>query len=49
MSEQRLKELMTELVSELEQMDSANGDTVALAKQLQANVHDLADPEVDTS
>ena len=49
MSEQRLKELMTELVSELEQMESANGDTVALAKQLQANVHDLADPEVDTS
>ncbi len=49
MSETRIKELLQELLAELEAADAVNPDTVATAKQLEASIADLIDPEIDTS
>ena len=49
MSEERLKELMTELVAELQDTDGVEADTLLRAKRLQSDISDLVDPEVDTS
>lgn len=49
MSEQRLKEIMTELVSELEKTDGVDGETIDVARQLQSDIDDLTNPEIDTS
>lgn len=48
MSEQRIKHLMGELISELEDTEAVGGDTVSIARQLQSDIHDLVNPEVDT-
>ena len=49
MSEQRIKELMSELVTELEKADSINEETVSVAKTLESNIQDLVNPAVDTT
>lgn len=49
MSEQRLKEIMAELVSELEKTDSVEPETLDRARRMQADIEDLINPEVDTS
>lgn len=49
MSETRIKELVKELLAELESADSVNPETVETARQLEAGIQDLVDPEVDTS
>ena len=49
MSEQRIKELMSELVGELEKADSISEDTVSVAKKLESDIHDLVNPQVDSS
>jgi len=48
-SEQRTKELMSELVGELEKADSISEDTVTVARKLESDIHDLVNPEVDSS
>jgi hypothetical protein len=48
-SEQRIKELISELVTELEKADSINEETVSVAKTLESNIQDLVNPEVDTT
>ena len=48
MSEQRIKELMSELVSELEKTESIGEETVSVAKKLESDINDFVDPEVDT-
>ena len=49
MSDQRIKELMSELVTELEKAESISEETVAVAKTLESDIHDLANPEIDTT
>lgn len=49
MSEERLKEIMAELVSELDKTDSVDNETVDLARRLQSDIDDLVNPEVDTT
>lgn len=49
MSETRIKELIQELRAELEAADAANPEAVETAKQLEANIQDLVNPEIDTS
>jgi len=48
-SETRIKELVQELLTELEATESVNPETVATAKKLDASIQDLVNPEVDTS
>ena len=49
MSEQRIRELIGELVSELEKEDGVNEETLEVARKLKGDIDDLVDPEVDTS
>ena len=49
MSEQRIKELMAELLSELEATDGVDKDTVAVVRKLETDLDDWVNPEVDTS
>ena len=49
MSEARIKQLMRELINELESAESVDEETVKVARQLEDDIHDLANPEVDTS
>ena len=49
MSEERLKELMTELVAELQDTEGVEADTLLRAKRLQSDIGDLVNPAVDTS
>lgn len=49
MSEQRIKELMAELLHELRKTPGVDVDTLDHAQQLAADVDDLVNPEVDTS
>lgn len=49
MSETRIKELIQELRAELEAADAASPEALATAKQLEANIQDLVNPEIDTS
>lgn len=49
MSEQRIKELINELIKELESTDGVTEEAVAVARQLESNIDDLVNPEVDTS
>jgi hypothetical protein len=48
-SEQRIKELMAELLSELEATDGVDKDTVAVVRKLETDLDDWVNPEVDTS
>ena len=49
MSEQRIRELMGELISELQQTEGVTSETLADARKLESDVNDLVNPEVDTS
>mgnify|MGYP001547759117 CR=1 FL=1 len=49
MSEERIKQLMKELLAELEAQDEVGEDTVETARKLEGDIHDLVNPEVDTS
>ena len=49
MSEQRIKELISELISELESTEGVADETVTVVKQLESNLEDLVNPEVDTT
>lgn len=49
MSEERIKQLMKELLAELENQESVDTDTVSNARKLESDIHDLVNPEVDTS
>ena len=48
MSEQRIKELMSELIAELDRAEAVSDDTVGIARRLESDIHDLVNPEVDT-
>jgi hypothetical protein len=48
-SEERIKELMSELRGELEQAEAVSEDTVSIAQQLESDIHDLVNPAVDSS
>ena len=49
MSEKRLKELMTALITELRDTDEVDADTLELARKLDIDIDDLVNPEVDSS
>ena len=49
MSEQRIKELINELIQELESTDGVAEEAVSVARQLEGKIDDLVNPEVDTS
>jgi len=49
MSEQRIRELMAELVAELEKTAGVDAETIADARKLQSDVGDLVNPAVDTA
>ncbi|MEQ8312987.1 MAG: DUF4404 family protein [Gammaproteobacteria bacterium] len=49
MSEERLKEIMAELVSELEKTEAVEPETLDRARRMQADIDDLINPEVDTT
>lgn len=49
MSEQRIKELINELIKELESIDGVAEEAVSVARQLEGKIDDLDNPEVDTS
>jgi hypothetical protein len=48
-NEERIKQLMKELLAELETQDSVDSETVETARKLEGDIHDLVNPEVDTS
>ncbi len=49
MSEQRVRELIGELVNELEKTDGVDEQTLGDARKLATDIDDLVNPEVDTS
>lgn len=49
MSEARIKQLMSELIKELESAESVDEETLEAARRLEGGIHDVANPEVDTS
>ena len=49
MSEERIKQLMSELVGELEKTSGIKDETLVNAKKLNQNINDLVNPEVDTT
>lgn len=49
MSEQRIRELMRELLAELEAEETVDTETVETVRRLQSNIDDVVNPEVDTS
>lgn len=49
MSEHRIKALLKELLAELEQASTVDQETLALTRKLEADVHDLVDPAVDST
>jgi len=48
-SEDRIKQLMKELLAELEAQQAVGEDTVETARKLEGDIHDLVNPEVDTA
>ncbi len=49
MSEHRIRELMAELIREIENTDALDSETVQVARKLEADIEDLVNPDVDTS
>ena len=49
MSEERVKELLGELIAELENTESIDTEVVDLARRLESNIHDFVNPEIDTT
>jgi len=48
MSEQRLKQLMSALIAELQDTDGVDPDTLELAKKLDVDIEELTDPDVES-
>jgi hypothetical protein len=48
-SEQRIKELMNELVGELEKTENISAETVSVAKKLETDINNFVNPAVDTA
>ncbi len=48
MSEERIQELMVELIGELQKTDGVSLEVMEHARKLEADVKDLVDPAVDT-
>lgn len=48
MSEQRIRELLEELVTELDQNDNVDPELVATVRRLESDIDDAVNPEVDT-
>ncbi len=48
MSEQHLKELMAELIAELQRTEGVDVDTLALANKLNDGIHELEDSDNDS-
>ena len=49
MGDQRIKELMSELLSELQETEGVAENTITNARKLDADIQDLTNPDVDTS
>ena len=49
MSEERVKELISELIGELEKTGAMGEDTLDVARQLESDVHDFVNPEVESA
>ena len=49
MSEQRVKELMSELLRELHNTEGVDAETLGVARKLEEDINDVVNPEVDTS
>ena len=49
MSEARVKELMGELLAEIQDTDGIDAETMLRAKQLHENIEQLVDPDIDTA
>lgn len=49
MSEARLRQLMTELVQELDKTESVDPELKATLKRLEADIDDLVDPDTDSA
>ena len=49
MSEQRLRELMSELAQELEKTEDVDPELLATIKRLESDIDELVDPETDSS
>ncbi len=49
MSEARLRQLMTELVQELDKTESVDPELKATLKRLEADIDDLVDPATDST
>ena len=48
-SQERVRELMVELIGELEKTESVDKETVEVARKLESDIEDLVNPEVDTA
>ncbi|NKB34937.1 MAG: DUF4404 family protein [Pseudomonadales bacterium] len=48
MSEERVKQLLGELIAELENTETIDKKVVENARRLQSNVQDFVNPEIDT-
>ncbi|PCJ23002.1 MAG: hypothetical protein COA96_12875 [SAR86 cluster bacterium] len=48
MTEQRVKELISELLAELKQTEGVNEDMVSTVNRLESDINDLVNPEIDT-
>lgn len=49
MSEQRVKELISELLSELQETSGVDDQMMSTVNQLESDINDLVNPEVDTT
>ncbi len=49
MSEQRIKELISELLSEIKQTEGVDEQLVGTISQLESDIDDLVNPEVDSA
>jgi hypothetical protein len=49
LSEERVKELISELIGELEKTGAMGEDTLDVARQLESDVHDFVNPEVESA
>lgn len=49
MSEKRVKELLSELLSELQETSGVDEQMISTVNQLESDINDLVNPEVDTS
>ena len=49
MSEERVKELISELIGELEKTGAMGEDTLDVVRRLESDVHDFVNPEVESA